>query len=57
MQRRLPSYRSLSKKGEAHLRIVGVLPRHEFAPPLAGVARYRVPDTGFSFLQARNPGF
>jgi len=56
MQLRLPSYRSLSKKGEAHLRIAGVLPRCMCAPPLAGEARYRVPDTGFPFLQARNPG-
>ncbi len=52
----LPSYRSLSKKGEAHLRIAGSPPRRPCAPPMAGEARYREPDTGFSFLQARNPG-
>ena len=52
----LPSYRSLSKKGEAHLRIAGSPPRSMCAPPVAGEARYREPDTGFSFLKARNPG-
>lgn len=53
MHARLPSYRSLSKKGEAHLRIVGIPPRRECAPPSAGKARYREPDTGFYSLQAQ----
>ena len=52
----LPSYRSLSKKGEAHLRIAGSPPRSMCAPPVAEEARYREPDTGLSFLIARNPG-
>ena len=52
----LPSYRSLLKKGGADLRIAGSSPRRECAPPVAGEARYREPNTGFSFLQARNPG-
>ena len=43
----LPSYRRLSKKGEAHLRIAGSPPRRPCAPPVAGEARYREPDTSF----------
>ena len=57
MQRRLPSYRSLFQKGEAHLRIVGINPTMQVRPPMAGEARYREPVTCFSFLQVRKPSF
>jgi len=40
---------------QAHLRIVGCNPRGECAPPAAEAARYRVPDTCFSFRQVRQP--
>jgi len=56
MHMRLPSHRRLSLKAEAHLRIAGLTPRRECAPPMAGAARYRVPDTEFSFLPVRKPG-
>ena len=51
----LPSYRSLSKKGEAHLRIAGSPPRCQCAPPVAGEARYREPDTGFLSYKPETP--
>lgn len=55
MYKRLTSYRSPFQKDEAHLRIAGLPPRRECAPPWAGVARYRVPDTDFLSLQVRKP--
>jgi len=45
MPMRLPSHRSLSKKGEAHLRIAGGPHDASAFSPEAKRARYRLPDT------------